>query len=112
MIGRIYTPVWSKYRPAILKMMIDSASANEPQSYQLSNHEFKALNPKQKGGYTFALQVSEGKALSGLKDSAIATDLWEILQLSRKATELIASATYEFSMDRQFVLRVSKINNN
>ncbi|MBT1697027.1 hypothetical protein KK083_09090 [Fulvivirgaceae bacterium PWU4] len=110
MTGKIYTPVWSKYRPAILKMMIDSA--NEPQSYQLSNHEFKALNPKQKGGYTFALQVSSGKALSGLKDSAIAHDLWEILQLSGKASELISNATYEFSMDKQFVLRVNKISSN
>ena len=89
--------------------MIDSN--NEPQSYQLSNHEFKALNPKQKGGYAFALQVSSGKALKGLKDSIVAQDLWEILQLSPKATEMIANAAYEFSMDKEFILRVNKINN-
>jgi hypothetical protein len=110
MTARIYTSVWNKYRPAILKMMIDSQ--NQPQSYQLSNHEFKALNPRPKGGYSFVLQVSSGKAVSGLKDSATAQDLWEILQLSRTASELISGATYQFSMDKEFVLHVNRINNN
>lgn len=109
MIARTYTPVWNKYRPAILKMMIDSTT--EPQSYQLSNHEFKALNPKQKGGYAFVLEVSGGKAVNGLKDSVVAQDLWEILQLSPKATELISNAAYQFSMDKQFKLHVNKVNN-
>ena len=88
--------------------MIDSA--NEPQKYQLSNHEFKALNPKQKGGYTFAMQVSSGKALKGLTNSSMAQDLWSVLQLSAKANELISNASYEFMMDKQFVLHISKIN--
>lgn len=106
---KIYTPVWHKYRPAILKMMIEST--NEPQSYQLFQHEFKALNPKQKGGYAFTLQVSMGKATNGLKDSVIAQDLWDMLQLSPKANELISNATYEFSMDKQFIMHINKMNN-
>ena len=110
MTARLYTPIWNKYRPAILKMMIDSET--QPQTYKLSNHEFKALNPKQKGGYTFALQVSSGSVLSGLKDSAVAQDLWEILQLSPKAVQLFADAKYEFTMDREFVLHVNRITNN
>lgn len=109
MLTRTYTPVWSKYRPAILKMMIEST--NEPQSYQLSDHEFKALSPRQKGGYTFAFQVSSGKAINGLKNSIIAQDLWEILQLSPKASELISQSAFEFSMDKQFILHINKINN-
>jgi hypothetical protein len=110
MLVRTYTPVWSKYRPAILKMMIDSQ--NEPQSYQLSNHEFKALSGNKKSGYTFTLNVSGGRAVGGLKDSEVAQDLWEVLQISKKATELIAEAAFQFSMDRQFILHVEKVNNN
>ncbi|HEY9006450.1 hypothetical protein [Ohtaekwangia sp.] len=108
MLVRIYVSIWSKYRPAILKMMIDAA--DESQSYQLSHHEFKALNPTSKGAFSFSLEVSAGKATSGLKDSAVAQDLWEILQLSRKASELIADATFRFSMDKQFILHIQKIN--
>lgn len=109
MTSRTYTPIWSKYRPAILRMMIDSTS--EPQTYQLSNHEFKALNPKQKGGYSFELSVAGGKAVRGLKDSGVAQDLWEILQLSQKASELISNAGYEISMDKQFRLHVKRSDN-
>lgn len=110
MLTTTYTPVWNKYRPAILKMMIDSE--NEPQSYRLSNHEFQALSTSKKNSYTFSLRVSSGKAIEGLKDSQVAQDLWAILQISRKATELIASSGFQFSMDREFVLHVQKINNN
>jgi hypothetical protein len=109
MLTKTYTPIWSKYRPAILKMMINSQQ--EPQTYQLSNHEFKAMDPNKKGGYTFSLEISDGKAINGLKDSIVAQDLWQILQLSPKASELISGATFQFSMDKQFILHIQKINN-
>jgi hypothetical protein len=104
---KTYTPVWNKYRPAILKMMVNSVEA--PQEYKLSGHEFKAMNSKQKGGYNFILQVSKGRAINNIKESIIAQELLEILQLSKKATELIDEAPYEIAMDKHFVLRVSKI---
>jgi hypothetical protein len=103
-----YAPVWHKYRPAILKMMMDSTDA--PQQYRLSDHEFKALNPRQKGGYTFCLTVNNSKAISGLKDSAVAQDLWEVLKLSPKGSSLISDGSYEFSLDKGFVLTITKIN--
>ena len=102
-----YYPVWHKYRPAILKMMIDSSQ--EPQHYKLSDHEFRALNPKQKGGYTFTLQVTNRKATQGLKDFPVAQDLWEVLQLSPKASQLLTDSTYEFMMDKQFILHITKL---
>src|SRR5687768_3477152 len=107
MLTKLYTPVWHKYRPAILKMMLDAAA--EPQQYRLSGHEFRALNAKQKGGYNFTLQVSKGKAINNIKTSIVAQDLLEVLQLSKKATELIEEAPYEISMDKQFVLHINKI---
>lgn len=105
---KIYTPVWSKYRPAILKMMLDSAET--PQQYKLSAHEFRALNSKQKGGYNFVLQVSKGKSINNIRDSVIAQELLGILQVSKKASELTEEAPYEISLDKQFVLRISKIS--
>jgi hypothetical protein len=106
MLTKIYTGLWSKYRPAILKMMLDADV--EPQTYKLSNHEFVAFNNGKKGVFAFDFEVSNGKVISGLKGSSIAQDLWEILQMSRKASELVSTATYRFSMDRHFVLQVQK----
>jgi hypothetical protein len=109
MLPKAFIPVWNKYRPVILKMMIDS-SKDGGQTYQLSQHEFKQMNPKQKGGFTFKLQVANGKAKAGLKDNTLAQDLWDILQYSPKATELIAQSEFEFAMDRNFVLHVQKLS--
>jgi hypothetical protein len=107
---KVFTPVWSKYRPAILKMMVDSSEA--PQTYKLSPHEFKAMELKPKGGFTFVLQVSKGRPINNIKSSGIAQDLLEILQLSKKATELSDVSPYEITMDKQFVLHVQKLELN
>jgi hypothetical protein len=106
MTTRKYISLWNKYRPAILKMMLDAEAA--PQSYQLSNHEFKSLAEGKKDPFVFNLTVAEGKAVKGLKNSLVAQDLWEILQMSRKGSELISAGGFEISMDRQFVLHVHK----
>lgn len=108
MLNRIYSPIWNKYRPAILRMMLDAAE--KPQQYKLYAHEFRALNQKQKGGFNFTLQVSKGKAVNNIRDSVVAQDLLDMLQLSRKATELSEAAQYEIVMDKQFVLHINKMN--
>lgn len=102
-----YLPVWSKYRPAILRLMIDSSI--EPQQYKMSRHEFKAVESKQRSSCNFTLQVSKGKAINNIKDSEIAQGLLEVLLLSQKAKELSDTASYEIMMDKQFVLHVSKV---
>jgi|SRR5688572_4437898 len=105
---KIYSPIWNKYRPAILKMMRDSAQA--PQTYALYSHEFRALNARQKGGYTFILTVSKGKVVNNIRGSVIAQDLLEMLQLSKSGLELMHESPYEISLDKQFVLHVTKLN--
>jgi hypothetical protein len=107
MITKIYTYVWSKYRPAILKLMVDSASG--PQQYKFSSHEFKNVNPKEKGGYAFTLRAFQGKAVNSIRTSAVAQDLLVILLQSRKASELIEADTYEFILDKRFVLHVTRV---
>jgi hypothetical protein len=105
-ISQIYTYVWSKYRPAILRLMV--AAADEPQHYKFSDHEFRNINPKEKGGYAFTLQVFQGKAVNNIKTSPPARDLLLILQQSRTAAALTAVATYEFTLDKHFVLHVGR----
>jgi hypothetical protein len=101
--SRIYINLWNKYRPAILKLMIDSSEG--PQQYKFSSHEFRSLNPKEKGLH-FTLHVFQGKAVNNIRESLVAQDLLSILQQSKKATELMETSAYEFVMDRQFVLRI------
>jgi hypothetical protein len=101
-----YFSLWNKYRPVILKMMTESEK--EPQRYQLFAHEFKAVGQREKSGFSFMLEASEGKALNNIKTSMVAINLLQVLQQSRRASELMSGATYELSMDKQFVLHVNK----
>ena len=107
MIELLYIPLWNKYRPAILQLMV--ASAEGPQEYKLYGHEFKGLNPKEKGGYSFTLQAHKGKATNNIKKSIVAQNLLSVLSNSKKASELLATETYEFTMDKQFNLRITKM---
>jgi hypothetical protein len=106
MSNQVYVSLWNKYRPAILQLMM--ASEEGPQEYKLFGHEFKSLNPKEKG-YSFTLQVHQGKALNNIKKSTTAQDLLYVLALSRKATELMGENKYEFTLDKQFNLSVTKM---
>ena len=105
----LYTSLWNKYRPVILKLM--SAAATEPQQYKLFAHEFKAMGEKVKKGYTFQLHAANGKALNNIKGSTVAQDLLQVLQQSKTATQLMAEATFELSMDKHFVLQVNRKEN-
>lgn len=107
MINLIYIPLWNKYRPAILQLMV--ASAEAPQQYKLYGHEFKGLNPKEKGGYSFTLQAHKGKAKNNIRNSIVAQNLLSVLDASKKASELMATNTYEITMDKQFNLRITKL---
>ncbi len=102
----LYTSLWNKYRPVILKLMSDAAT--EPQQYKLFPHEFKAVGEKVKKGYTFALHASNGKALNNIKGSAVAQDLLQVLTQSKTASQLMTEATYELSMDKHFVFQVNR----
>jgi hypothetical protein len=102
-----YIPLWSKYRPVILKLMVDSKEA--PQQYQFFSHELKSLNPKEKKALSFTLRVFQGKAQNKIKDSVIANDLLYVLTLSQKATGLMEENTYEFTLTRDCRLEVTLI---
>ena len=104
--NQIYTTLWNKYRPSILKMMM--ASEEGPQQYKFYSHEFKALKPTEKT-FSFAMQVDKGKAERATKVPVIAKELLSVLQYSKKATELMEGHKYEFKLDRNFLLHVTRI---
>jgi len=101
-----YASLWSKYRPVILQLML--AAGKDPQQYKLSAHEFKAMGQREKTGFSFLLEVSQGKALNNIRSSTVARDLLQVLQQSQKASQLMQEAAYEMSLDKQFVFHVTR----
>ena len=110
MLGeRKYAHIWGKYRPMILSLM--KASLVEPQTYQLSNHEFVDINPKKTTGYSFSMQIHERKSVNDIRKSLLAPDLMAVLRLSGKAMELSDTAAFSFDLDKTFLLQISSIPN-
>jgi len=107
MENHIYAPLWNKYRPVLLKLMVDSIK--EPQQYKLFPHEFKNFNPGAKGALSFTLVAHKGKSLNNIKDSILAQDLLYVLEASKKALELMESNQYEFQLDKKFVLHITEL---
>ncbi len=86
--------------------MRDAAEA--PQEYQFISHEFRDLNPKERGGHAFTLEAYKRRPQNNIKMSVVAQDLLEILLKSNTAYELLEEAMYEFKMDKQFKLTVTR----
>lgn len=103
MSNPVYFSLWCKYRPVILQLML--AAGEGPQKYRLYDHEFKAANAKEKT-YAFVLSAYEGKALNNIKTSKAAQELLSVLNMSKKASELLTQSTFEFTLDRQFTFHV------
>ena len=104
--NQVYVSLWSKYRPAILQLMV--ASEGGTQQYKLFNHEFKALGPKEKS-FSFDLRAHKGKAVNSVSPSMNAKNLLEVLSTSRKACELMDETTFQFKLDSHFVLHITRI---
>jgi hypothetical protein len=102
-----YSSLWNKYRPVILQLM-SAAVENGPQQYKLFAHEFKAVGQKEKSGFSFVLEASHGRALNNIKTSTVAKNLLQVLQQSKRASELMSEAPYELSLDKHFVFHVNR----
>ncbi|MDH5604941.1 MAG: hypothetical protein OEY51_13415 [Cyclobacteriaceae bacterium] len=103
--NNVYTSLWRKYKPVILKLMTDSSDG--PQEYPFYIHEFKALNDKERS-FSFEVEVIEGKAKRVVKQSRAALDLVEVLRQSASASQMMNDYIFEFSLDRNFIFHIER----
>ena len=101
-----YSYVWHKYRPVILRLMINAEDA--PQEYTFSDHEFRRIFPKNRSSLAFILYIHRSKAVNNIKASPLAHALLGILKESQTAIRLTENSTYELMLDEKFVLHVRK----
>ena len=86
-----YTHLWQKYRPMILKLMVDAEAG--PQTYQFQRHEFADLNNQKATGYSFKLEVYKNEKQNKVS-SSVASDLLSILQTSVKSPDKRAASSW------------------
>mgnify|MGYP001482987203 CR=1 FL=1 len=101
-----FYPIWKKYRPVILKLMVDAIDGT-PQSYKLSKHEFTDANSRKSSTYTFKVITENTRNLKPTKASIVGSDFIAMLQQSGTAVELMQVHQFTFAMDNQFNFSVS-----
>lgn len=103
--SNMYTGLWQKYRPVILTML--RKAGENPEAYQLSKHEFDAINEKAKTGFAFSLEVEKGILVKTITKTAVAKDLLEVLKSSDTARSIMQENNIRISMGKDFLLKVS-----
>ena len=101
-----YAHVWSKYKPVIVKMMVDSKQEGA-QEYQLSKHEFVDVNPKRVTGYNFDIEIIKGRILAEPKGNLLLKDLMYVLKRSEKASILMEYKKFNMVLNKEFKLTVN-----
>lgn len=105
-ITKEFYTIWKKYKPVVLKMMIDSLDGSF-QEYQFMKHEFTDVNPKKNASCSFKLQIYKGRNMKLTPTTVIATDLIAMLKQSIKGTELMKDHIFTISLNTSFKLLVS-----
>lgn len=100
-----YLILWKKYRPIIVSKM-KSLNDNESDTYRLSEHEFLSIGNRESAGYTFNIQIRNGRIDNNLSGSAVARDLKLVLFESETVFSLIRKKNYTIRMDQKFVLHI------
>lgn len=101
-----YTHIWNKYRPVILRLMVNAHDG--PQQYRFSAHEFTRVSIKNRNSLAFILYLHRSEAINNIRTSLLAHSLLTILQDSNTAIRLSANSTFEFKLDQRFVMHVRK----
>ncbi|MBA7565563.1 hypothetical protein ES708_07248 [subsurface metagenome] len=102
-----YLDLWRKYLPAI-RILIKN-SKHGLQKLSMSQHEFEAVGEREKAGYQFNLEFSNGKVINTISGSAVARDLRDIIYSDSTTNELISDGTYKINLDSSFILNIKKL---
>lgn len=100
--ANIYFPLWQKYRPVIIIKM--KAALQTSQEYQLTKQEFEIFGDRSKSGYSFNLEIKNGKVVNNIDGTAVARDLYEVLKTSETAKTMMKENYFKINLTKDFNL--------
>lgn len=99
-----YLQVWKKYMP-VIRLLLKKAG---DQKLQLYRHEFETTGVKNKSGYSFNIEIVNGKVMNKISGVAIAKDLMQSMQETPAVNEWLRGQTLKISMGKSFELKMEK----
>ena len=101
---RTYLQTWKKYLPVIRLHL--KRSLNEDQSFKLNITDFESAGDRGKSGYTFNLQMENGKPTNNISGSAVARDLYEALKADEATKAILQGRSVKISVGKSFMLNI------
>jgi len=100
----LYVKTWEKYLPQILEA-IKKKNSEEFKLY-LSASDFESSGNRKKSGYKFNLVIIEGKVENNISGSAVARDLFQVLNSNNEAQKLLKGNRAKISQREGFELNI------
>ena len=101
---RKYLQTWKKYLPVIRLHL--KRSVNEEQQFKLNITDFESAGERGKSGYTFNLQMENGKVKNNISGSAVARDLYESLKTDDLIKAFMQEKSIKISVGKSFMLTI------
>jgi hypothetical protein len=104
MENRQYLTTWKKYLP-VIKLHIKKSFIEE-QQFKLNIQDFESAGDRGKSGYTFSLQMENGKVTNNISGSAVARDLFEALKSDDAVKAMLQNKSVKISVGKSFILSI------
>lgn len=104
MEDRKYLQTWKKYLPVIRLHL--KKSLVEEQQFKLNITDFESAGERGKSGYTFNLQMENGKVTNNISGSAVARDLFELLKADETIKAFLQDRSVKISVGKSFTLTI------
>jgi hypothetical protein len=101
---RKYLQTWKKYIPVIRLYL--KKSLTEDQQFKLNITDFESAGDRGKSGYTFNLQMENGKVTNNISGSAVARDLFELLKADEIIKAFLQEKSVKISVGKSFMLTI------
>jgi len=103
----MYIQTWNKYLP-VIKILLKRAVV-EDQSLALNSSDFQKGVVKKKTGFTFFIDITEGRVNNIISASLPAKDLASILLEDATVKELFTKKDFHINLDSKFQLGIKCI---
>jgi hypothetical protein len=102
-----YIPLWTKYLPA-LRILFKKALESK-QQLQLYKHDFEISGDRDKSGYTFNLEVKNGRVVNNIIGTAVARDLYKVLKGDERIMSFLLQNDIKLSLIKSYMLTIERI---
>ncbi|QEC80139.1 hypothetical protein ACFGVS_06965 [Mucilaginibacter sp. AW1-7] len=101
---RKYLTTWKRYMPVIRLHL--KKSLTEDQQFKLNITDFESAGDRGKSGYTFNINMENGKVTNNISGSAVARDLFEAIKGDDAVKAMLLDKNVKISVGKSFVLSI------